>query len=176
MSFHVDQVGVPVLVKVSYFPNWEVDGAEGPYRVAPNFMVVVPTQNDVRLHYGRCRLGHILLPAHVRRHRLLVVFRIRGDVDLDGRCPTGAGDAAVRRRRSDLVAPPMPSSRSVPADATPTRRGRRRGPGPSTSPTRRPATDAAGDRDSGAATACRRDASRPTGRSRGRRRPRIRAS
>ena len=35
LSFRVDQVGVPVLVKVSYFPNWAVDGAEGPYRVAP---------------------------------------------------------------------------------------------------------------------------------------------
>ena len=29
-SFDVDQIGVPVLVKVSYFPNWQVDGAEGP--------------------------------------------------------------------------------------------------------------------------------------------------
>ena len=28
-------------------------GAEGPYRVTPNLMVVVPTANDVRLHYGR---------------------------------------------------------------------------------------------------------------------------
>ena len=47
LSFTVDQVGVPVLVKVSYFPNWVVDGAEGPYRVAPNMMVVVPTENEV---------------------------------------------------------------------------------------------------------------------------------
>ncbi len=51
VSFDVDQVGVPVLVKVSYFPNWKVDGAEGPYRVAPNFMVVVPTSTHVTLHY-----------------------------------------------------------------------------------------------------------------------------
>ena len=43
----------PVLVKVSYFPNWEVDGAEGPYRIAPNMMVVVPTENEVRLHFDR---------------------------------------------------------------------------------------------------------------------------
>ena len=42
-----------MLVKVSYFPNWEVDGAEGPYRIAPNLMVVVPTEQEVRLHYGR---------------------------------------------------------------------------------------------------------------------------
>jgi hypothetical protein len=52
VSFHVDKVGVPVLVKTSYFPNWKVSGAKGPYRVAPNLMVVVPTSNDVRLHYG----------------------------------------------------------------------------------------------------------------------------
>jgi hypothetical protein len=52
ISFDVDQVGVPVLVKSSYFPNWKVDGAKGPYRVAPNLMVVVPTSTHVRLHYG----------------------------------------------------------------------------------------------------------------------------
>ena len=53
ISFHVDRPGVPVLVKASYFPNWKVSGAKGPYRVAPNLMVVVPTKNVVRLHYGR---------------------------------------------------------------------------------------------------------------------------
>ena len=52
VSFTVDKVGVPVLVRVSYFPNWKVDGADGPYRAAPNMMVVVPTSNDVRLHYS----------------------------------------------------------------------------------------------------------------------------
>jgi hypothetical protein len=50
--FDVDQIGVPVLVKISYFPNWKVSGGEGPYRVAPNLMVVIPTSNQVRLHYG----------------------------------------------------------------------------------------------------------------------------
>ena len=53
MSFTVDQVGKPVLVKTSYFPNWRADGADGPYRVAPNLMVVVPTETDVTLTYGR---------------------------------------------------------------------------------------------------------------------------
>jgi hypothetical protein len=52
ISFHVDKIGVPVLVKTGYFPNWSVSGAKGPYRVAPNYMVVVPTSNDVSLHYG----------------------------------------------------------------------------------------------------------------------------
>ena len=52
VSFNVDKVGVPILVRVSYFPNWKVDGANGPYRVAPNMMVVIPTSNTVKLHYG----------------------------------------------------------------------------------------------------------------------------
>jgi hypothetical protein len=53
ISFDVDEVGSPVLVKASYFPNWKATGAEGPYRVAPNLMVVVPTDSHVELTYGR---------------------------------------------------------------------------------------------------------------------------
>ena len=52
IEFDVDQVGAPVLVKVSYFPNWRVKGADGPYRVTPNFMVVIPTSNHVEFSYG----------------------------------------------------------------------------------------------------------------------------
>jgi hypothetical protein len=52
VSFDVDRPGVPVMVKVSYFPNWKVSGAQGPFRATPNFMVVVPDGNHVELHYG----------------------------------------------------------------------------------------------------------------------------
>ena len=52
ISFDVDQTGVPVLVKESYFPNWQVKGAKGVYRVTPNLMLVVPTANHVTLTYG----------------------------------------------------------------------------------------------------------------------------
>lgn len=53
ISFDVDRTGSPVLVKTSYFPNWKASGARGPWRVTPNFMVVVPTSRHVTLHYGR---------------------------------------------------------------------------------------------------------------------------
>src|SRR3546814_16451885 len=53
ISFTVDEVGEPVLVEASYFPNWRVSGADGPYRVAPNLMVVVPTDEQVEPSYGR---------------------------------------------------------------------------------------------------------------------------
>ncbi len=52
VSFHVSRVGTPVEVRVSYFPNWVATGANGPWRVAPNLMVVVPTSHDVSLTYG----------------------------------------------------------------------------------------------------------------------------
>ncbi len=52
VSFSVDQIGVPVLVKVSYFPNWTVaSGARDIYRSTPNYMVVVPTDTEVVLEY-----------------------------------------------------------------------------------------------------------------------------
>ncbi len=51
VRFTVDKIGVPVLVRISYFPNWKAHGATGPYRTTPNFMIVVPTQNEVRLDF-----------------------------------------------------------------------------------------------------------------------------
>jgi len=53
LRFDVDRPGSPVLVKVSYFPNWTASGADGPWRVTPNLMVVVPTDSHVELRYGR---------------------------------------------------------------------------------------------------------------------------
>jgi hypothetical protein len=53
VSFHVSRVGVPVVVRVSYYPRWQASGASGPWRVSPNLMVVVPTARSVTLTYGR---------------------------------------------------------------------------------------------------------------------------
>jgi hypothetical protein len=51
VSFHTDRIGEPHIVKVSWFPNWKVEGAEGPWLLSPGLMVVVPTQSEVRLSY-----------------------------------------------------------------------------------------------------------------------------
>ncbi|MFZ4515423.1 MAG: hypothetical protein ACOYN3_03855 [Acidimicrobiia bacterium] len=53
IRFRVSQPGVPVVVKTSYYPAWHVTGAKGPYRASPNFMVVVPTSNNVTLQFER---------------------------------------------------------------------------------------------------------------------------
>lgn len=53
ISFKTTAVGVPHLIKVSYFPNWKATGADGPYRAAPSLMVVVPTEEEVVLEFSR---------------------------------------------------------------------------------------------------------------------------
>ncbi len=52
VGFTTTAVGVPHLVKVSYFPNWQVDGGDGVYRIAPSLMLVVPTDEDVTLQFS----------------------------------------------------------------------------------------------------------------------------
>lgn len=76
VSFSVDKVGTPVLIKVSYFPNWTVRGAKEVYRAAPNMMVVVPTDNNVRLSYepsGLDQFAYLLTFAGI----ILVFFMFR---------------------------------------------------------------------------------------------------
>ena len=51
VSFTTTAVGQPHLIKVSYFPNWTVEGAEGVYRVSPSLMLVVPNRSEVTLRF-----------------------------------------------------------------------------------------------------------------------------
>ena len=51
VAFTTTGVGLPHLIKVSYFPNWTAYGAEGPWRATPAFMVVVPTDSEVELRF-----------------------------------------------------------------------------------------------------------------------------
>lgn len=77
VRFSVDRTGVPILVRVSYFPNWQVDGAQGPYRVAPNMMLVVPTDNEVRLHHDMAGRDYASYAATACAVIALVVLRRR---------------------------------------------------------------------------------------------------
>jgi len=52
LSFTTTAIGVPHWIKISYFPNWKAQGADGPYLASPSLMMVIPTENRVRLYYG----------------------------------------------------------------------------------------------------------------------------
>jgi hypothetical protein len=76
VSFHVDRIGTPVEVKISYFPNWHASGADGPWRVASNMMVVVPTSHEVTLTYRRSTaddVGQLITLVSVAAVIVLVV-------------------------------------------------------------------------------------------------------
>jgi len=52
ITFRTTAIGIPHIVKVSYFPNWKVTGADGPYAISPSLMMVIPRQENVTLYYG----------------------------------------------------------------------------------------------------------------------------
>lgn len=45
-------VGRPLVVKISYFPNWQVEGAKKIYLATPSLMLIFPEKGVVRIHYG----------------------------------------------------------------------------------------------------------------------------
>jgi hypothetical protein len=107
ISFRVSRTGVPVVVKASYYPNWEVEGASGPYRLAPNLMVVVPTDTNVTLRYGLQPVDWV--------GRALTLLGVAGIGVLAGLRPRGSR----RSRRRDAVHVEGATPRSEPAPALP---------------------------------------------------------
>jgi hypothetical protein len=53
ITFETTAIGYPHIIKVSYFPNWRAQGADGPFVVSPSFMMVIPRQQEVTLIYER---------------------------------------------------------------------------------------------------------------------------
>jgi hypothetical protein len=51
IHFHTSAIGIPHMIKISYFPHWKVKGAEGPFLVSPAFMAVIPNSNNVELTF-----------------------------------------------------------------------------------------------------------------------------
>jgi hypothetical protein len=134
IKFHVDEVGKPVVVKESYYPNWQASGAKGPYRLAPNLMVVIPTKNDVTLTYGLTKadwLGRIVTFGGLIGVVLLGLWvggrRFAGDPaaaqgdEGDGTDGDGTADADDDGDRGDVDAddPDAPPDRREPEPALP---------------------------------------------------------
>jgi hypothetical protein len=133
ISFNVSRVGVPVVVTVSYFPNWQVSGAQGVYRISPNLMVVVPTSHHVSMWYGYTPIDYegwgLSLLALVGlffliRHPVAPVVAVRRSA-LGRRAPPGATNAAVagsvttlweQGPRPEGPRPPWPSAADGPTN------------------------------------------------------------
>ena len=57
IDINTSQVGWPLLIKVSYHPNWKVKGADCVYFVSPCFMLVYPKEHQVHLSFETGRNG-----------------------------------------------------------------------------------------------------------------------
>jgi len=57
--FNTNLIGYPHLIKVSYHPNWKVEGADEIYLVSPSFMLVYPKEERVRLYFGKSRFNYL---------------------------------------------------------------------------------------------------------------------
>ncbi len=52
VEFKTDSINTPYIIKVTYFPTWRVKGAKGPYLISPSYMMVIPTQENVKLYFS----------------------------------------------------------------------------------------------------------------------------
>ena len=119
ISFRVDRPGTPVLVKASYFPNWEAAGADGPYRVAPNLMVVVPTDTEVRLTYGRTGIDLLAVALTLLGIAGLVALSRRPRVPVRDLRPADGTSAPRPRPEPDpFLADLAPVESAEPVDTT----------------------------------------------------------
>jgi hypothetical protein len=104
ISFTTDAVGQPHMIKVSYFPNWEATGAEGPWQAAPSLMVVVPTENEVVLEFNDTwaeSIGQILSGLGILA--LLGVGIVISGRRRAARSGGGSGSSEGRPQFSELV-------------------------------------------------------------------------
>lgn len=108
LSFTVDEIGKPVLVKVSYFPNWNVDGADGPWRIGPNLMVVVPTDTSVSLTYGRTAVDWLGILLTLAGIAAAVVFTRTDRRQMFRRSTAGSFGARSSTPVRVSMAPPEP--------------------------------------------------------------------
>ena len=80
IRFTTNKVGLPHLIKVSYFPNWRVEGAHGVYPVSPHLMMVIPRQQEVVLTYGRTfweNLGGAITGVTLAALLIVWIFSLR---------------------------------------------------------------------------------------------------
>jgi len=51
ITFRTNKPNQLHLIKVSYFPNWKITNGQGPFRISPSFMAVVPNDEFVEIKF-----------------------------------------------------------------------------------------------------------------------------
>jgi tol-pal system protein YbgF len=53
ISIKTDCIHQPLLIKITYHPNWKVEGADKVYLASPSFMLIFPDRENVRLSFSK---------------------------------------------------------------------------------------------------------------------------
>ena len=128
ISFHVSEIGKPVLVRTSYFPNWEVQGADRavPGRAEHDGGRPDEPRREAHLRTHRRRLARAL-PDAARPRGPGRAGRVEGRCSATARRPTGVTGrlaapgrmATIRVQRPERMPPipgPEPGPRAIPAN------------------------------------------------------------
>lgn len=93
------QPGLPILIKVSYHPNWRVEGAKKIFLATPSFMLVYPETREIRLRFGKSRAqyaGWLATAAALLFFFFAILFRRYS-------LPLPAGFAAFLNRYAAII-------------------------------------------------------------------------
>lgn len=80
IRFRTTAIGLPHIIKMSWFPNWKARGADGVYCVSPGFMLVYPSQEKVELYYGTTRSDRVGYALTLLGAGLLVGLKVLSGV------------------------------------------------------------------------------------------------
>jgi hypothetical protein len=88
------------MIKMSDFPGWNLSGAEGPYRISPNYVVVIPTSKAVALTRRRGPLDWLAVVLGIAG--VALVAALAGWVPRPRRRHTGDGDESADEAHDGL--------------------------------------------------------------------------
>ena len=71
-------IGKPLLIKISYHPDWQVEGADEIYLASPGFMLIYPAASHVRLFYGKTWPDYAGTSLTLLAVLTLLIFRFCG--------------------------------------------------------------------------------------------------
>ena len=104
----------PLLVKISYHPNWQVKGADKVYLVSPSFMSVYPETEQVTLRFARTRVEYtgisltiialVIMTVNIPMLRRHWIKSFEGGITTAGNLVIGRlSRMAVYRKLTDVV-------------------------------------------------------------------------
>ena len=81
IRIETDCIGKPLIIKVSYYPNWKIEGAKKIYLISPSLMLIFPERDHIRLFYNETildQLSFILTIIGIITFIYLIIFKTFG--------------------------------------------------------------------------------------------------